>query len=147
MAHQYPEVIVRWNISGLHNTYGYMWVHNRGINLNFVILPIHVLHKIVAHNYVHVWRRTSKNVQHLYLYDSIIRLYGISIILGESTMNFFSFPCLIIHACMEEAIRDLEGVIELRMMSLLAYGCKGTPCTSLWRLIKWDVDGWCMRLM
>ena len=35
-----------------------------------------------------------------------------------------SLPYLI-HACMEEgSIRVLDGVVELRMRSLLAYGCR-----------------------
>ena len=55
-----------------------MWVHKRGLILNFVILCIYVLYKLyLIIMYMH--KGPLKNMQHLYLYGSVIRLYEIGI--------------------------------------------------------------------
>jgi hypothetical protein len=66
------------SVGTFHNTYEYMWVHKRGFKLNFVILHIHMLHKLQL-VVMYMYEGPLENVQHLYLYDNVVVLYGTSI--------------------------------------------------------------------
>ena len=51
---------------------------NRGINLNFVVLHIHMLHKLYL-VVMYMYAGPLENIQLLYFYDSVTRLHGKSI--------------------------------------------------------------------
>lgn len=55
------------------NMYDYMWLHNRDIILNIVVLRKHMLNslKLVV---MHMYGGPLKYVQHLYLYGTVTRL-------------------------------------------------------------------------
>lgn len=100
-----------------------IWIYvsaQMGNSLNFAVLHIHAIWTIAC-SCVHEWR-TTRNMQHLYLYDSVTRLYGtyMYVILDEATMNkiltSLSHPCIYGRV----NIRILKRVIELRLRPLLA---------------------------
>lgn len=84
----------------------------KGTNLNFVVLQIHMLHKLYL-VLMYMYKGHLQNIKHLYLYASVIRIYGI-IILDETTMNnfiiFLSSPCMYGRG----NSRVMQGVVELR---------------------------------
>ena len=74
-----------------------------GVNLNLAVLRIHMLHKLYL-VVMDMYGGPLENIQHVYLYGSVTRLYGIIIQywMKLGCINF-SFPYLT-HACMKEAM-------------------------------------------
>ena len=81
---------------------------------------MYTLHKLQLIVMYIMYEGPLQNTQHLYLYDSVTRLYGIRIQWDETKMNKFLIS--LSHPCMygRGNIRDLEEVVELRTRPLLA---------------------------